>query len=280
MFVSAPVFPAHFFMNNIGQNSFDLGYLDTLARGNSFLHRLDPRAKLITTLVFIIAVVSFDKYSLSALMPFFIYPLILIFAGGLPFGYLAKKILWVSPFAILLGIFNPLIDKEIILNIGFVEISGGWVSFFSILLRFILTVSSGLILISLTGFNVVCESLAKLGAPRIFVVQLLLFYRYIFVLVGEAESMIRARSLRANNKSMNFKTFASLIGHLLLRTLNRAERVYLAMCCRGFNGHIPFIRTMQIGYNEIIFLSIWVFLFLFLRFCNVSLLLGKFITGY
>ena len=98
-------------MNNIKNNSYDIGYMDMLADGDSFLHRLNPGAKLITTMAFIITVVSFDKYSVSALTPFFIYPLVLIAAGGLPAGYLLKKILFVSPFAVFIGIFNPIIDR-------------------------------------------------------------------------------------------------------------------------------------------------------------------------
>jgi len=268
-------------MNNIGKNSFDLGYMDTLASGSSSLHRLDPRAKLVTTLAFIIAVVSFDKYTISAMTPFFIYPVVLVSLGGLPPGYLLKKILIVSPFAILIGIFNPLIDREVLIRIGTLGISGGWVSFVSIILRFILTIAAALILVSLTGFNAVCSALLKFGVPRPFVTQLLFFYRYIFVLTDEAERMVRARSFRAfNSVAMDFRTFISLIGNLLLRTLNRAERIYLAMCCRGFDGNIRMIRPMRIGYREIVFVLGWIALFVFLRYFNIPLKLGILITGF
>ena len=53
-----------------------------------------------------------------------------------------------------------------------------------------------LILIAVTGFNAVCLALDKLGTPRVFVVQLVFLYRYMFVLVDEAARMVRARSLR------------------------------------------------------------------------------------
>lgn len=269
------------FMNNIGRNSFDIGYMDDLARGDSPLHRLDPRAKLITTLVFIAAVVSFDRYALSALLPFFIYPVVLISVGRLPAGYLLKKLLLVSPFAVLLGIFNPLIDRHIVFYIGSAGIPGGWVSFTSILLRFTLTITSALCLVALSGFDAVCESLIKFGVPRPFVVQLLFFYRYIFVLTDETERLVRARSFRAFNTGvMNFTTFVPLVSHLLLRTLDRAERIYHAMCCRGFDGHVHVLRSMKIGYSEIIFMSCWIFLFIFLRFFNAPLQLGRLITGF
>jgi cobalt/nickel transport system permease protein len=267
-------------MNNIGKDTFDIGYMDTLASGDSPLHRLDPRAKLITTLVFIVTVVSFNKYTLSAMTPFFIYPIVLISLGGLPYRYILKKVLIVSPFALLVGIFNPLMDREILIHLGSLGISGGWVSFISIILRFILTVTAALILISLTGFNAVCGALMRFGVPRPFVVQLLFFYRYMFVLTDEAERMSRARSFRSfHSRAMDIKTFIPLAGHLLLRTLNRAERVYLAMRCRGFDGHIRIIRTMKIHLREVLFVAGWVFLFICFRFTNIPLRLGELVTG-
>ena len=263
-------------MNNIGKNYLDIRYMDTLASGDTPLHRLDPRAKLITTLLFIVAVVSFDKYTLLAFVPFFIYPMVLISAGGLPAGYFLKKVLQVSPFAVLVGIFNPIMDREIIYHIGSIGISGGWISFLSILLRFFLTVSAALILIALTGFNAVCQALTKLGVPRVFVVQLLFFYRYIFVLVDEAERMETARSLRSfNSRSMRFRTFISIIGHLLLRSLDRAEHIYLAMRCRGFDGHIRLIRTIKAGWKDLAFVAGWSLLFVVFRMNNIPMRLGE-----
>ncbi len=268
-------------MNNIGKNSFDIGFMDTLASGDSLLHRLDPRVKLITTLIFIVSVVSFDKYEFSALIPFLIYPAVLISVGNLPLGYILRKLLVVSPFAILVGIFNPFMDRGILFYIGSIGISGGWVSFLSIILRFVLTVTAALILVSLTGFNAVCESLTKFGVPRPFVVQLLFFYRYIFVLTDEAERMSRAESLRSfNSKAIHLKIFIPLIGHLLLRTFDRAERIYRAMCCRGFNGHIHLIRKMKINLKEVLFVAGWPLLFVFFRFYNIPLKIGELITGF
>ncbi|MFH1093673.1 MAG: cobalt ECF transporter T component CbiQ [Candidatus Omnitrophota bacterium] len=267
-------------MNNIGKNYFDIGYMDTLARRSSWLHRLDPRAKLITTLLFIMAVVSFGKYTIAAFIPFFLFPVFLIAAGGLPGGYLLKKVLLVSPFAVLLGIFNPLVDRAIVFHIGAIGISGGWISFISILLRFVLTVTAALLLVALTGFNPVCEALRKFGVPKPFVIQLMFFYRYLFVLADEAERMVRARSVRSFNRgAMKFSIFISLIGHLLLRTLDRAERIYRAMRCRGFDGCIRMIKSMSLGYREIVFVLAWSFLFILLRCVNLPLKLGALVSG-
>ena len=63
-------------------------------------------------------------------------------------------------------IFNPLFDQQTLLQLGPLAISGGWVSFVSILLRFALTVFAALILIATTSFTGVCMALERLGAPR------------------------------------------------------------------------------------------------------------------
>jgi len=267
-------------MAKIDNSLLDIGDMDTLASGDSSLHRLDPRAKLITTLVFIVVVVSFDKYALSALIPFFIYPMVQIAVGSLPMNYLIKKVLLVAPFALLIGIFNPLIDRETLFQIGTVHVSGGWVSLFSIMIRFVLTVTAALTLVTLTGFNAVCMALEKLGTPKPFVIQLMFLYRYLFVLIDEAARMVRARSLRSfNSNAMAFGLVAPLIGQLLFRALDRAQRIHLSMCCRGFEGHIRTIGPMKIGLKEVGYVAGWSTLFIFLRCYNLPVKLGEMITG-
>lgn len=269
-----------FNMLKIDQNIFDIGRMDTLAMGDSPLHRLDPRAKLVTTLVFIVTVVSFGKYEVSALIPFCIFPLVQISVGSLPLGYLLRKVLIVTPLALFIGIFNPLLDRDILVHLGSVHISGGWISFLSILLRFVLTVTAALTLVALTGFNTVCLALEKLGTPRAFVVQLLFLYRYIFVLIDEAARLARARALRTfESKGMGFKPFVSLLAQLLLRTLDRAQRVHLAMRCRGFAGHMPILRPMHFGLTEVRHLAFWLLIFTLLRLYNLPMQLGRWMTG-
>jgi cobalt/nickel transport system permease protein len=235
---------------------------------------------LITTFIFIGTVISFNKYTLSGLIPFFIFPIALVSLSGLPAGYLLKRVLLVLPFAALIAAFNPFMDQRVIFSIGSINISGGWVSFVSIILRSVLTVSAALILIALTGFNSVCLALSKFGVPKPFVMQLLFSFRYLFVLTDEAGRLVRAWSSRSfSSKAIGFRTFVSLVGNLLLRTLERAERIYLAMCSRGFDGRIRMIRQMKIGFREIIFGTAWSSLFVLMRCFNIPVKFGALIMG-
>jgi len=259
---------------------YDLGQLDHLAdAGDSPIHRLDPFVKVLTTLVFIVVVVSFDRYTISRLLPYFLYPAVLIGLGNLPFIYFIKKLLLVSPFVLLIGIFNPFLDRDILFYLGPVAISGGWLSFASILLRFTLTVGVVLLLIATTGFPAICLALNRMGAPRIFTVQLLFLYRYLFVLTEESIRMLRAHSLRALGKRMRFATGKDLLGNLLLRTLARAQRIHLAMLARSFTGDIRLLRQFRVGSAEGIFAVSAIVMFIVLRFYDLPLLIGHLLLG-
>lgn len=268
-------------MEKIDRHFFDISYMDTLSSQQTPIHKLDPRTKLVTTLAFITTVVSFGKYEISSLTPFFVFPLVLCAMGNVPLAYLLKKLALVSPFAIFIGIFNPLLDRDILIHLSGIGISGGWVSFASILIRFALTAGAAFTLIAVTGFNAVCMALQKLGTPKVFVVQLMVLHRYMFVLVNEASRMVRARSLRSfNSDRSGMKSYGPLLGHLLLRTVDRAQRIHLAMCCRGFDGQIRIMRPLRIGPTDIVFIFGWSALFIFMRFYNAPLLMGSAIMGF
>lgn len=260
---------------------YDIGYLDILAESNTILHRLDPRAKLLTTAVFVLSIVSFGKYEIVGLLPFFLYPALLIGLGNLPVAFLFRKLLTVSPFVIFIGIFNPWLDRDILMQIGSFNITGGWTSFVSLLLRFILTVGTALILIASTGFPAICMAMEKLGTPNIFAVQLLLLYRYLFILLGESLRMVRAHALRSfNHKNrISFRVFLHMLGNLLLRTIDRAQRIHMTMLSRAFSGEIRSIKKFRFGLNEFIFLTVFTGFFIILRFTEAIDFIGSIILG-
>lgn len=262
-------------MAKIESAFFDIGTLDRLASRDNRLSRLDPRAKVVTTLFFVIMVVSCGKYEVSTLLPFFLFPFTLIAVADLPLGYLLKKLLIAAPFAFFVGVFNPFFDHSTQLHLHGLAISGGWLSFASIMLRFTLTVTAALILIATTSFTGVCLALERLGAPRVFVLQLLFLYRYLFVLIDEGARLNRAQTLRSfNGRGRGLKVLGSLLGQLLLRTLDRAQRIHMAMLCRGFDGEVRMIRRLHIGISEVIFVGGWVATLLLFRICNLPQSLG------
>ena len=267
-------------MSSVASGLSALDRLDRLARLDTPVHRVDPRAKVVTTVVFVVCVVSSGKYDLLSLLPFAIFPVALATEGGLPLTFLGRLLLIASPFALIMGAFNPIFDRDVIAYVGAVPVSGGWVSYASIVLRFLLTVAAALVLTATTGFTGVCLALEKLKVPEALVTQLLLLYRYIFVLGDEAHRMGQARRLRSvGRRGMGWRVYAQMLGQLLLRTFARAQRVYLAMSCRGFDGEIRVGRTLHFGAADLAFVLLWSAAFLAFRAVNVPLALGHLVTG-
>jgi cobalt/nickel transport system permease protein len=214
------------------------------------------------------------------MLPFFAFPAVVIGGANLPAGYIAGKVALLCPFALMVAIFNPLFDREILLRLGPVGISGGWISCASILLRASLTVGAVIILLAVTGFPAICRALERLGMPPAFAVQLLFLFRYIFVLTEEGGRASRARELRSfGKKGLGMQVYGALLGSLLLRTWRRAELIHMAMLARGFTGEFHTRHTFRFGIREAVFLLGWSALFVFLRFENVPRLLGVLMTG-
>ncbi len=265
-------------MGLLERRSFDLGRTDELARQETWLHRLDSRAKILVTLFYVITVVSHDRYALAALMPLFAYPIWLMAAGRIPAGYLLVKLALVAPFALLVGAANPFLDTQTQLVIGTLPISGGWLSFVSIFLRFVLSVSAALLLVATTGFDRVCAGMSRLGVPQVLVVQFLFLYRYLFVLTDQTRRMVRARALRSvGHRGQGLASYGPLVGHLALRTMGRAQRIYQAMACRGFDGTMPCPAAGRWRRQEACFVAGWALFFVLARSYNLPGLLGTLI---
>ncbi|MBU1693319.1 MAG: cobalt ECF transporter T component CbiQ, partial [Verrucomicrobia bacterium] len=244
------------------------------------VHRLDARAKALVTLAFIVAVMSFPRHDVAALTPFFLYPIALLALGGIPSGFILKKLLIAAPFALFIGLFNPLLDRQPVALPGGHILAAGWVSFVSILVRFTLTVSAALALVACTGMLRLCAGLERLGLPRVFAVQLLFLYRYLFVIADEGLRMRRGLALRsADGHAPTLRVYGSLIGHLLLRSMDRAQRIYGAMLARGFDGEIRTLRTTRWHTRDLVFTAGWIAFFVAARRWNLAELAGGLLTG-
>ncbi|GAB4241233.1 MAG: cobalt ECF transporter T component CbiQ [Deltaproteobacteria bacterium] len=257
-----------------------IGRLDRLSYGDTPVHRLDPRAKVIVTILFAAVVISFPKYEILPLLPFFLFPVLIGSLSDIPAGFLAKKVAAVSPFAVFIGIFNPLFDSGTVAVAPGIVVSAGWVSFASILMKFALTISAALLLIATTSFPGICRGLRRLGVPAVFVSQLLFLYRYLFVLMEETMRVVRARDMRSfGTRGTGVRVFIRIVGTLFLRTVERAERVYGAMLARGFRGEVPSIRSESFRPSDAAFVAAAFGFFVFCRLVNVPELIGRLVGG-
>ena len=250
--------------------------LDDLSAQDTPLHRLDARAKVLVTLFFLVAMLSLGRYEVSRLLPFAAFPLLLAAQGGVPLGLLLRRAALALPFVVFVGIFNPLLDRTVHLTLGPLAVTGGMLSFSSIVLRSLLAVATGLVLVAVTGFDQICRALGRLGMPTALLVQLQFLYRYLFVLADEALRMLHARVQRcAKSRRPSLREYRALLGSLLLRTLDRAGRVHQAMLCRGFDGQMPDLRpTTAFGPAEWRFCALWGLFLIAVRILNIPQHLG------
>jgi cobalt/nickel transport system permease protein len=269
-------------VDGIGLARDRLRALDALAAGAPL--RMDPRALLLTTLVFVSVVVSFQRHELTALLPLALFPAALAAAGRVPMHAMLRAVALALPFAALVGAFNPVFDRAplplslpVPLQFAGGEIAGGWFSFVSILLRAALTVAAAFTLIAVVGMVNLSAALTALRVPAVFTQQLLFLYRYLFVLMEEAAAMATARELRSSGTPATLRVWAPLVGRLLLRSVDRARRIHRAMLARGFDGHLRASRPLRWTWRDSVFVLSWCGFFALARAVDLPHALGRLI---
>ena len=112
----------------------------------------------------------------------------------------------------------------------------------SLMVKGVLTVLATYLLIATTTVESVCGALRMLHIPGILVTEFLLICRYVSVLLSEADRMWQAYSMRApGQRGVAAGAWGSMIGRLLLRSMDRAKALYQSMCLRGFRENSPLL---------------------------------------
>lgn len=257
-------------MGKITNAIYEIYELDEMAQMNTKVHQLHPLVKLIVTLVYITTVVSFGKYSLLGLVPMLIYPLMVFNLAEISIKSCFKKMKIVLPVVCFVGIFNPFFDKVPVLTIGEWVVTGGMISMVTLMLKGTLALMASYLLIATTGIERLCYALKLLHVPSVLVTQILLLYRYMTLLMREANAVMEAYALRApNQKGVQYKVWGSLMGQLLLRSIDRANNLYESMLLRGFNGEFYYSRTQKSNQLDWVYLILWTCVILALRVENV-----------
>ncbi|MEI6638949.1 MAG: cobalt ECF transporter T component CbiQ [Chlorobium sp.] len=208
------------------------------SRDNKAPHLFIPigdQPALILSAMFLLFVLSVPKYNLPAVISYASFPLLLITAADIPVKPLLHRLLLLSPFVLLMAAANPWLDRRPFFDLFGITVSGGVISGMVIVVKSMVTMIALQLLTLLVPFYRLALALKRVGVPELFVTQLLLVYRYSFLLAKEAGAMKRARDMRSfGGKGKDLFTTAKLIGSLLIRTTARAEKIYMAMTARGF----------------------------------------------
>ena len=100
------------------------------------------------------------------------------------------------------------------------------------------------------------QAMARLGVPLKLVHLFLFAVRYLHVLraeTGRLTEAMRARAFVARSTRHGWRTLGNLIGMMVVRSVERAERVGEAMRCRGFSGRLPLAVTDRSGRADVVF---------------------------
>jgi cobalt/nickel transport system permease protein len=148
----------------------------------------------------------------------------LIVVSKIPLLFFFKRLLTVLPFVLLVAISIPFIQKD------------GWEIFISCLTKVVLIILSLILFIQTTKFNQLLNALRRLKVPGLIINLLSFMYRYLFILEDEILRKKRALDSRSGGRKdlRMMKSIANMVGSLFIHTYERAERIYLAMCARGY----------------------------------------------
>ena len=220
----------------------------------SSIHQTDARAKTIFTLAFILCVNLTPHGSWPALILFFSLILSIFLWSRVSISKVLIRSLISLPFllAALPLLFTGDEPRLALLSTQQFHL---WISlpgltiFFSIAFKSWLSVLAAIFLVSTTQFDDIFHALRSLGVPKVIVAIFTLMWRYLSLLIGQANSLMQARNSRSalpKNRSGSGGSIAwraqvtgKMAGNLLLRSLERSERIYAAMTARGYNGEPP-----------------------------------------
>lgn len=266
-------------MNKASQAWSEILAMDELSSGDSVVHRLHPLTKLFATLLYILLVVSFEKYDLSGIAVMVLYPVVLYRMAGIPISTCFYKMRYVLPLVMAVGIVNPFLDTAPMVRLGSVNVSAGVISMITLMLKGVFSLMASFLLMATTKVDLLCASLRRLHVPELMITLFLLTYRYIAVLVEQVSVMSDAYALRApGQKGVHISAWGSFLGQLLLRSMDRARELYQSMLQRGFDGSFSYLTVPELSGKDGVFLVLSAAILVFARWYNVAAFLGKMVV--
>lgn len=241
------------------------GYIKSFDRysyHDSIIHLLDPRVKIVITFLFIISIVLTPVKQIMTFILHLVIILWLILMSGLPISYVFKRSLIIIPFSFFVAIFAPFIPRDNqspLLVIDFIHLniySHGLLIMANAILKSWISVLAVIMLYSTTPFPDILRGLERLRLPNILVVLLSFTFRFLFLFIDEFKRLKKARDARLSStkKLVQWKSLGNIIGSLLVRAYERAEKIYKAMLSRGFDGKIRSNAILKIKTVDITFI--------------------------
>jgi cobalt/nickel transport system permease protein len=240
-------------------------FIDQDAYLHSPVHHLDARAKIVGLLGGIVICVSTPPQAYWAFVCYGLVVLAVVALARLPVKRLLRKALVVVPFALMVAAFAPFLPHDRPAGRYNVGITGAIalvspaMVVWNVLVKSALSILMALLLTSTTPFPSLLHGLRRLGLPDVMVMLLSFAYRYLFVLIDEFERLTRAHDARGYRGRWLWHASAlgNLVGSLFIRTYERAERIYVAMISRGFEGRFPHLPARPLRLADGVFMAVF-----------------------
>ncbi|MFA6385116.1 MAG: cobalt ECF transporter T component CbiQ [Candidatus Omnitrophota bacterium] len=244
-------------------------FLDEYSRLDSILHRRDPRVKIGVFFACILFIVLTPGVQIRAFFLYFLMLAGLVFASRIPPLFILKRSLEMMPIVLCIAAFVPFAKTGVVmftLNAGFIRLPvthTGLLLMWNVLIKAYLSIVCSILLINTTYFPDLLKAFERLKVPCLLVMIVSFMYRYLFVIEDELERIQMARRSRSFRQRgwLQVKTLANIVGVLFIRSYEKAEVVYMAMCCRGYTGTNRTLHTWRLSKIDIYFLA-WVIVML------------------
>jgi len=239
-------------------------FLDRYGDIDSLIHRLDPRTRIVTFTLALLIVVSVPPGDLIPFLLFYPFLCILVMLSRVPFAYILRRCAVITPFALMAAGMMMLTggtDQAPMRNAVIDARTGAAIS---IMLKAYAAVILLTLLTSTGRFHRLLEGMRALRMPPLLGVLSAFMYRYAFILSDEVMRTSRARLSRTPGSLRvgRFRTYGNQAATVFLRSWERSQTVYNAMCARGFTGEFPLTSDLRLGGGDMLFMVLVTVMFL------------------
>ena len=229
------------------------------ASTDSLVYRLDPRVKIVVVFFFSVIVAVSNRF--FVLMLAIGLSLCIVLLARVPMRELLRRLGPVNLFVLFLWFFLPFtVRGEPLFSVGpLVGTHQGVLYAALISLKANAIVVVLIALVGSTSILTLGHAMHELGVPKKIVHLFFFTYRYVHVIHREYLRLLSAMKVRGFQPGTNmhtYKTYAHLVGMLLVRSADRAERVQKAMLCRGFRGRLYSLSEFSLKTSDVISLVV------------------------
>lgn len=223
---------------------------DPLASTESELRRLDPRVKLLAAAAFSVAVAVLNQ-PLAAAVALAVALRLLAETGGSP-SRIARRLLVANAFIGAVWLVLPWSTPgRPIASVGPIALTDAGLRRAALMtLKCNAVLAATMALLATSPLAELARALRWLRTPDRLVMVFVMCARYVSLIHREYVRLTQAMKMRGFVPKTNlrtYRTYANLVGALVVRVHGRARRIYDAMLCRGFRGAFPVLCPPAFG---------------------------------